>query len=339
MGTPRYLPPEALHGAGEVGPLSDQYSLAVVLYQCVTGRTPFAGDTLLALLESLSKGAFESPRSVRPSISHGLDRVITRAMSPDPEDRFPTIRDMGCALLALAGERTQMVWGPTFRSNGARAPAWPDRSPSSRERAFATERIAPGRVPVLRRWRRLLIGAALMLTGALVAALWSELSGGGPRPSATQASSAPPPETQREAERLPAVATPPAAPQRGAGAVTAVLGLLPPPVEREPESPPMDAPARLQRAPGAQAARPPPAASARHAEREARAPARRRAESANATAAAPTEPTAGVAPEPSPASTASPPPEAPTPVPQPATTSEPATTAPRHGANRSPLLD
>src|SRR5688572_5476957 len=86
IGTPQYLPPEALRGPGAMGPLSDQYSLGVVLYQCVTGRTPFAGDTLLALLESLARGTFEPPRAVQPSVSPGLERVILQALSPEPSD-------------------------------------------------------------------------------------------------------------------------------------------------------------------------------------------------------------------------------------------------------------
>src|SRR5262245_46704473 len=64
MGTPRYLPPEALHGARELGPASDQFSLGVVLYECVTGCTPFAGDSLVALLNALSAGGFRPPRTL-----------------------------------------------------------------------------------------------------------------------------------------------------------------------------------------------------------------------------------------------------------------------------------
>jgi serine/threonine-protein kinase len=171
LGTPQYLPPEALRGPGAMGPLSDQYSLGIVLYQCVTGRTPFTGDTLLALLEALARGDFEPPRAVQPSVSAGLERVILRALSPEPIDRFPTIRDMGRALIELAAERTQTVWGQSFATpaparlptpSGAERPG--PRGPSPSSEALDTRALY--RPPP---WRRLAIGAALLATGALAA--------------------------------------------------------------------------------------------------------------------------------------------------------------------------
>jgi eukaryotic-like serine/threonine-protein kinase len=63
MGTPRYLPPEVLQSPREIGPASDQFSLGVVLYECVTGSTPYSGDSLMALLNALSR------RTSRPASS------------------------------------------------------------------------------------------------------------------------------------------------------------------------------------------------------------------------------------------------------------------------------
>jgi serine/threonine protein kinase len=183
IGTPRYMPPEALHGARELGPLSDQYSLGVVLYQCVTGCTPFAGDTLVSLLNSLSRGSFEPPRLIQPNVSVGLDRIITRSLSPDPSDRFPTIKDMGRALLELAAERTQMVWGRSFRAPSTPQPILlTKRSDDSIEPAPpsplpTTKRISPWLLPgSARRWRLAAVGLALLFAGALAPALWTSLS-------------------------------------------------------------------------------------------------------------------------------------------------------------------
>lgn len=115
IGSPLYLAPEALRGPGQLGPASDQYSLGVVLYECVTGRTPFQGDTLMALLGALARGTHVPPSAIRPGISAALERVIERAMALDPRDRFPSMRDMGSALLGLAAERTQVVWANSFK--------------------------------------------------------------------------------------------------------------------------------------------------------------------------------------------------------------------------------
>jgi serine/threonine-protein kinase len=166
MGTPRYLPPEALHGARELGPAADQFSLGVVLYECVTGSTPFAGETLVALLNALSAGGFRPPRSLNPAVSVGLDRVIMRALSPHPHERFPTIREMGRALLELAAERTQMVWGHSFKSPGEDGSARTHRAPP-------TEPIDRREQLGWRRYRRFAFGAGFISLGALASALVS----------------------------------------------------------------------------------------------------------------------------------------------------------------------
>jgi tRNA A-37 threonylcarbamoyl transferase component Bud32 len=231
IGTPQYLPPEALRGPGAMGPLSDQYSLGVVLYQCVTGRTPFAGDTLLALLESLARGTFDPPRAVQPSVSAGLERVILRALSPEPSDRFPTIRDMGRALLELGAERTQTVWGQAFATPArARVPTpVRDELPSARSALQSGERLAaePFRA---RPWRHIAIGAGLVLAGALAATLlWRA---GVPTRAAGPGLLAPP-----EAAHEPAIAAPAppvaaapttrAAPPLRSEPAARVLGLMP----------------------------------------------------------------------------------------------------------------
>jgi serine/threonine protein kinase len=218
IGTPQYLPPEALRGPGAMGPLSDQYSLGVVLYQCVTGRTPFAGDTLLALLESLARGTFDAPRAVQPSVSPGLERVILQALSPEPSDRFPTIRDMGRALLDLATERTQTVWGQSFATPArARVPTpIGDEVPSARGPLQSGERLAAESFQAP--WRRIAIGAGLVLSGALAATLGPGLISP-PAGSQQPPLAAPAPPDARAAT--------PSAPPEPNEPTTRVLGLMP----------------------------------------------------------------------------------------------------------------
>jgi serine/threonine-protein kinase len=114
MGTPLYLPPEGLDGSQDLTTLSDQYSLGVVLYECAVGRPPVQGDTLVTLLRRIAAGDFEPPSKFRGDISAVVERAIMRAMSLNPADRFPHVRELGRALWEVASPRTQLLWGRSF---------------------------------------------------------------------------------------------------------------------------------------------------------------------------------------------------------------------------------
>ncbi|MEO8177998.1 MAG: serine/threonine-protein kinase [Deltaproteobacteria bacterium] len=117
-GSPLYLSPEAATG-GDVTALSDQYSLGVVMYECAVGANPFvadgAGESVRRILQAeyLPLSTHES----RPS--EALARIIERAMSPDPEQRYADLKALGRELLMLAGERTRMTWRLSFGDSGA----------------------------------------------------------------------------------------------------------------------------------------------------------------------------------------------------------------------------
>jgi tRNA A-37 threonylcarbamoyl transferase component Bud32 len=113
MGTPFYISPEALHG-GEMTPLSDQYSLGVVMYECATGVAPIRASALVELSHLIGSGQYTPATTHKPELSQRLARIIERAMSLDPQDRFKDMREMGCELLTLAGQRTRITWGLSF---------------------------------------------------------------------------------------------------------------------------------------------------------------------------------------------------------------------------------
>ncbi|MEY4545952.1 MAG: hypothetical protein RL685_2147 [Pseudomonadota bacterium] len=114
MGTPLYLPPEALAGAQNFSPASDQYSLGVVLYECAVGRPPHRQESLVALLQSIGSGKVEAPSRLRPDVSALVERAILRAMHAEPRQRFAHVRDLGRALWEGASPRTQVLWGRSF---------------------------------------------------------------------------------------------------------------------------------------------------------------------------------------------------------------------------------
>jgi hypothetical protein len=116
LGTPYYMSPEAAAG-GEMTPLSDQYALGVVLYECVTGVNPFAGaSSFPEVVHRVTLGNFKPAALQNPQLSRRLAAIIERAMQVDPARRFADMRAMGRELLMLAGQRTRITWGLSFNN-------------------------------------------------------------------------------------------------------------------------------------------------------------------------------------------------------------------------------
>jgi serine/threonine-protein kinase len=113
IGTPFYMSPEGLRGE-EMTPSSDQYSLAVVMYECATGTNPFGATTFAEIFRLIGAGQYPPPSAVQPQVSKRLERIIMRAMSFDPSLRFKDLREMGRELLMLAGQRTRITWSLSF---------------------------------------------------------------------------------------------------------------------------------------------------------------------------------------------------------------------------------
>jgi serine/threonine-protein kinase len=87
MGTPHYLSPEQAQGF-EVTPVSDLYAIGVILYEALTGRVPFEGESAVAVAMKQVSQTPQRPSSIRPTISPALDAVVMRALEKDPGQRF-----------------------------------------------------------------------------------------------------------------------------------------------------------------------------------------------------------------------------------------------------------
>ncbi|MGH2737437.1 MAG: protein kinase domain-containing protein [Actinomycetota bacterium] len=97
LGTSRYLAPEQVTG-GPVDARADLYSTGIVLYEALTGRTPFQADTHIATATMrLSKDPVP-PRALRSGISRPLNEVVMRALARDPDDRYQSAEEMAEAL-------------------------------------------------------------------------------------------------------------------------------------------------------------------------------------------------------------------------------------------------
>ncbi len=101
-GTPSYMSPEQIEETSVDG-RSDQFSLAVVVYELLTGQKPFTGDTLPALLHSICTEDPTPIEEINPALSPTVGKVMMRALSKKPQERFPSANDfIGALSIALA---------------------------------------------------------------------------------------------------------------------------------------------------------------------------------------------------------------------------------------------
>jgi serine/threonine protein kinase len=102
IGTPAYMSPEQGQGAA-VDPRSDIYALGVLLYELTTGRVPFTAETPLAIVLKHLHDPLPPPRTLNPSLSEALERVILKALAKEPSDRFQTAAELARAVQAMTG--------------------------------------------------------------------------------------------------------------------------------------------------------------------------------------------------------------------------------------------
>jgi tRNA A-37 threonylcarbamoyl transferase component Bud32 len=110
LGTPEYMAPEATRAARETSEASDQYSLGVVLYECLTGVRPFSGQTIYELMHAVVSDPVTPPSVVASDVPPSLDAIILRAMDRDPERRFASVEELGAALLPFASDAAVARW-------------------------------------------------------------------------------------------------------------------------------------------------------------------------------------------------------------------------------------
>jgi beta-lactam-binding protein with PASTA domain len=111
LGTVNYLSPEQAEGF-EVGATSDLYSVGVILYECLTGRVPFEGDTAVAVaLKQLSEQP-PPPSAWNPDVSPALDAVVMTALRREPYERYQDAESFIAALDAAEAQPVQVTEEP-----------------------------------------------------------------------------------------------------------------------------------------------------------------------------------------------------------------------------------
>ncbi|GEM_PF-5821124 len=94
VGTLFYMPPEQVNAERtRVGERSDLYSLGATLYQMLTGRIPFEGDTVLTLQLKITCEEPTPLRKLQPGLSKDVETIVMKCLEKDPARRYPTVRD------------------------------------------------------------------------------------------------------------------------------------------------------------------------------------------------------------------------------------------------------
>ena len=153
LGTAQYLSPEQAQGL-ETTAQSDLYSIGVILYEVLTRRVPFDGDSTVAIaLKQVSEPPVP-PSTINPQVPPALDAVVLRALAKDPANRFATANDF---LSALDAAEVDPAGGALGDTAAYAAVAVPPGGPPPEEEGWWTRRKA------------IILGILLLLIAGLVA--------------------------------------------------------------------------------------------------------------------------------------------------------------------------
>ncbi|HKZ01874.1 MAG TPA: serine/threonine-protein kinase, partial [Pyrinomonadaceae bacterium] len=127
MGTVGYMSPEQAQGkTGEIDQRSDIFSFGCILFEAVTGKKPFEGDSIVKSLHSLIYEPAPQIKDLNPAAPADLQRIIRRCLAKDKEERYQTIKDVAIELKELRRELesaadSDTTVPPPVSSEGARS--------------------------------------------------------------------------------------------------------------------------------------------------------------------------------------------------------------------------
>ncbi len=99
LGTPQYMSPEACESKRNIDHRTDVYALGILLFQMLTGRLPFDGETMGEVLVKQVTQLPPAPRALNPSIPPAVEQILLRCLAKSPDNRFQSMKALRDALL------------------------------------------------------------------------------------------------------------------------------------------------------------------------------------------------------------------------------------------------
>lgn len=131
IGTPQYMAPEQALGAKDVDDRVDQFSVAAVLYEALSGRSPYKGEGLFELVTQVMRADFPRIRDLRPDLAPELGEVVERALSGSRDRRYDSTLALGRALLPFASAQAAARWRLAFEKEGGTSSTAPRQTADS----------------------------------------------------------------------------------------------------------------------------------------------------------------------------------------------------------------
>lgn len=122
IGTPQYMSPEQCSQTGTIDARSDVYSLGVIVFEMLTGRVPFTGESPTVIMMKQVQDEPPSVLEARPDLPAGIDQLMAKALAKQPKDRFQTAGELSAALTHAAASDADQKVVPLVADTSPNAP-------------------------------------------------------------------------------------------------------------------------------------------------------------------------------------------------------------------------